>query len=85
MLFYLGAEDYLEGDYKLVASDLEMDRHRRYETSVSVYKLDDGYIGIWGLSNVYPELGMAEDFDILCEAAEYEEVQIISYKPKSIK
>lgn len=79
------AEDYLEGDYKLVASDLEIDRHRWYETSVSVYKLDDGYIGICGLSRIYSELSAAKDFDIQCVADEYEEAQIISYKPKSTK
>lgn len=79
------AEECLEGDYKLVDRDLEPERHRWHETSVNVYKLDDGYIGIWGLSNIYSELSTAEDFEIQCEADEYEEVQIISYQPKSIK
>ena len=79
------AEDFLEGDYQLVASNLEIEHHRWYETSVNVYKLDDGYIGIWGLSHIYSEIGMAIDFEIQCEVDEYEEVQIISYKPKSIK
>lgn len=79
------AEEYLEGDYKLVARDLEIARHRWHETSVNVYKLDDGYIGIWGLSKIYSELGTADDFKIQCEVDEYEEVQIISYQPKSIK
>lgn len=79
------AENLLEGNYILVARDLEIARHRWHETSVNVYKLDDGYIGIWGLSNIYSEMDRAEDFRIPCEADEYEEVTSISYKPKSIK
>lgn len=38
------AGEYLEGGYKLVARDLEIARHRWHETSVNVYKLDNGYV-----------------------------------------
>ena len=76
------AEDLLEGEYELVAENLDISKHRWYETSISVYKLEDGYIGIWGLSDIRSEIGMSDDFDILCNAEEYVEIPIISYGPK---
>lgn len=75
------AEDYYVED-RCVAKNLNIDKHRWYTISTSVYKLEDGYVGITGVSSLNSEEMNYADCDVLCQAEEYEEVQITSYKPK---
>ena len=37
---------------KKVIENLEIDRHRWYEVSTTVYKLEDGFVGVRGVSNI---------------------------------
>ncbi len=66
---------------ELVAYDLEIDRHRRYSTSVDVYQLDDGFVGVWGIDSVHGDM-YYEDCGLKCEASEYEEYSAINYRMK---
>ena len=69
-------------ELKTVSEDIEVDRHRWYEVSTTIFKVEDGYVGVRGVTHLYSE-GMAySDCDCLCEASEYEEVQTISYREK---
>ena len=69
-------------NYKKVASDLEIDENIWYATSTSVYKLEDGYIGINGVSDLFGIDRSYTDCDILCTIEEYEKIQTVFYKPK---
>ena len=79
-------EDSLQYDLKefpkRVAKNLEIDKHRWYEVSTSVYKLEDGFVGIKGVSNIYTKNMDAENCCFECSANEYKEIQSISYKRK---
>lgn len=77
------AEDMIEGDYKRIQKDLDIDRHRWCEISTSVYKLEDGLVGIRGASCLYSEMMTFSDANVHCTAEEYEEITVISYRPKS--
>ena len=68
-----------------VAENLEMDNHRWYEISTSVYKLEDGFVGIRGVSTIYSEYMNAEDCCTKCSASEYIEIPSVSYKQKNEK
>ena len=50
-----------------------------------MYKVEDGYVGIRGISQIYSEYMSDKDCDYLCEASEYEEVQTVSYRVKQNK
>ena len=75
--------DFLnKGLPQLVAENLEKDEHRWYEVSVSVYKLEDGFVGIKGVSKIYGEGTTPEDCCTKCSASEYIEISSITYKRK---
>jgi len=71
-------------DYeKELASDVDISRSRFYETSVSYFQLEDGILGIIGVSNIYAECMTASDCGVHCYAFEGEEYTTVSYKPKT--
>lgn len=78
--FSLREVDTIEGDYTRVASNLDVSQHRWYSTAMNVYKLEDGFVGVWGLFQIFYEMNVASDFDIVCEAFEVEEVPSVKYK-----
>lgn len=81
-LYYIDdAEDIIDYEKKL-ASDIDISRQRWYETSTSYFQLEDGILGISGLSNIYSEYMMASDCDVQCFAFEGEEFPTISYRSK---
>ena len=65
---------------KRVAENLEKDEHRWYEISTSVYKLEDGFVGVRGISFKYPDI--LDDYIPKCSASEYIEIPSVSYKRK---
>ena len=77
------AEDVIPKEVKCVATDVERYRYRWYSTCVNVYACEDGYVGIWGVSQLYSD--MMTFSDCQCEALEYEEVTTITYKPKRLQ
>ena len=77
------AEDAISGDTtKKIASELDPDHHRWYTVSASVYQLEDGYVGITGVSELNSEYMRYSDCGYPSEACEYEEFTTISYRPK---
>ena len=72
-------------ELKKVAEGLEIDKHRWYEVSTTVYKVEDGYVGVRGVTHLYSEGMTYSDCAYLCKASEYEEVQTISYRVKQNK
>ena len=72
-------------ELETVSEDIEIDRHRWYEVSTTIYKVEDGYVGVRGVTHLYSESMTYSDCDCLCEASEYEEVQTISYRVKQNK
>ena len=79
-------ENSLFNNYKdfpqRIAENLEKDEHRWYEVSVSVYKLEDGFVGIKGVSKIYGEGTTPEDCCTKCSASEYIEIPSVTYKRK---
>jgi len=70
-------------DAKLVESDLDVDKHRWYETSLYVYKLEDGFLlGIRAVSDIFSEMSGLEDIDWDLNFQEMERVQAVTYKVK---
>jgi hypothetical protein len=72
-----------EEDFNLevVASGLYVDKHRWYEISTSVYKCEDGFVGVSGVSQLYSESSDYEDCYYECIAEEFEPKQITTYVP----
>jgi hypothetical protein len=77
------ASNYLENEYlgKRVAINLDVDKHRWYELSTTVYAIDDIYIGLRGISDIYSETMDYDGLDYV-KAFEMEPVQSITYKAK---
>lgn len=73
------AEDLLK-DCKFIER-INHDSHRWYITAIDIYKVEDGYIGVWGVSELKSEMMSFSDCDIHCEAEEYKAVNTISYIP----
>lgn len=65
---------------KRVAENLEKEEYRWYDVSVSVYKLEDGFVGVRGISFKYPDI--LDDYIPKCSASEYIEIPSVSYKRK---
>ena len=65
-----------------VAEHLEIEKYRWFSVSTSVYKLEDGFVGIRGVSDIYSDDIDAEDCGVRCTACEYEEFPHVRYKKR---
>lgn len=68
-------------DAEAVVRDLNLDRARWYEISTNVYKCEDGFVGVTGVSNLYSEMMSWSDCDCKCVAEEYKQVPTVTYVP----
>lgn len=68
--------------FERIQSGNDLDEHRWYSTAEDIYKLEDGYVGVWGLFQIFSEWGYAKDYDVRCAAYEVEPVPSIKYIPK---
>lgn len=68
--------------FERIESGNNLDEHRWYSTAEDIYKLEDGYVGVWGLYQIFNEMNYPSDFEIECEAYEVEPVPSIKYIPK---
>ena len=73
---------YFKKNYKDVASEIDVDKHRWYEISTTVGKIFGRFLGIRHVSNVFSEQMGIEDCAHTLEFHEMEEVEIKSYKKK---
>lgn len=74
-------EDAVDEKTKKVET-IDVDKHRHYSIATDVYQCEDGFVGVTGLYEIFSECSMRSDFDINCEASEYEAFQKVTYKPK---
>lgn len=74
-------EEHLGSDL-LVKNDIDIDKHRWYETSVSVFKCSDGLLGIRLPSQLYSESSEWSELYSGIEFYEVEEVMEVVYKLK---
>lgn len=75
--------DFLDEELpQRVAENLEKEEYRWFEISTSIYKLEDGFVGINGLSKIYSEGTNVEDYCFKCFASEYQEIPSVTYKRK---
>lgn len=65
-----------------IASDLLPDSHRWYETSISVFKTDEGFLGVRALTQLYSESSEVEDCYHVLKFYDMMEESIITYAPK---
>lgn len=72
--------EYFENNSKLVACDLEVERHRHYETSIDVYDIDSRYLGIRFISNLYSDYYTYEDCFYYLEFFEMREIIVRSFE-----
>jgi len=70
-----------ESSLEAVANGLYVDKHRWYEISTTVYKCEDGFVGVSGVSQLYSESTEYEDCCRECIAEEFEPKQITTYVP----
>lgn len=77
------AEDFIKKINK-VASDIYVEKHKWYNISTNVYKLEDGFVGITGSSDLKSETINWSDCDYMCIAEEYESVYKLIYQPKNL-
>ena len=58
------AVELLEGEAKLLADGIDVSRHRLFEISTSYFELDNGILGIRGVSKIYSEMMSALDCNV---------------------
>lgn len=78
---YLFEEDF---DLEMVAHGLYVDKHRWYEISTSVYKCEDGFVGVSGVAQTDSEMMDCEDCLCECFAQEFEPKQTTTYVPRNV-
>ena len=60
-----------------------LERHRWFSTAVTVYKLEDGFVGVSGICDIFTDWDDYKVFGIKCHAGEMIEVPTITYKWKA--
>lgn len=65
-----------------VTERLDIDKHRWYETSISVYKIPEGLIGVKSITDLFSESSEVADIFHTLQFYEMEEIQTVSYKIK---
>lgn len=56
---------------------------RWYTLATDIYEVDNGYIGVSGVSELEPEITDYSETDEHCFAEEYKAIQTITYVPKT--
>lgn len=74
------AEDILKGCKFKNRQDYESNRW--YILATDIYEVDDGYIGVSGVSELKSEMMDYSDAGEQCFAEEYQVIQTITYLPK---
>jgi len=78
-------EEHFNKNFSQVASGLDTQTHRWYETSTTVIKIYERFLGIAYITNMFSEMQDYEDCYVEINYSEMEEVQITSYKYKKEK
>jgi len=73
-------EEYFENKYECVVTGLEVDKHRWYETSVTVIKINGRFMGIRSITDVFSEQMMCSDCYETIQFFEMKEISTITYQ-----
>jgi len=73
-------DEYFKKNYKGVASEVDVDKHRWYEIATAVIEIFGRFLGIRHISNMYSEEMDFEGCYCYLEFFEMEEIEIKSYK-----
>lgn len=65
-----------------LACELDIDKHRWYETSISVWETELGLIGVRAITNLYSENSSYSDIYYTLKFFEMEPIETITYKIK---
>jgi hypothetical protein len=71
--------DKILNQCEIVDTDLDVDKHRWYETSIVVYKLNGEFFGIRYVTDTFSESSSIEDMCWTIKAFPMKEVQTITY------
>lgn len=74
-----GAEEQY---YEPIASGLDVDKRRWYETGMSVYPIKGGYLGVRHIQDLFSEQSMASDIGWVLQFFEMEKYMVVTYKEK---
>ena len=72
--------EYFEDKFKVVDSELDIDKHRWYELSTEVLAINGGYIGVRSVTQCYSEQSSIDDMYHRLEFFEMEQIQTVTYK-----
>lgn len=72
--------EHFKGKFKPLKLGFDIDRHRWYETSVTVVEVYGKPLGIRSITNVFSESSSVEDCSFTLEFFEMKEVSVISYE-----
>lgn len=75
-------EEHFEDKYEAVDWDLDVDTHRWYETSITVLKFNDCFMGVRFITKMFSESQEYEDCYHHLEFMEMEEYSTVSYRTK---
>jgi hypothetical protein len=77
-------DEYFEYELKIKSLEegLDIDKHRWYEVSTSVYPIGDRFLGVSGISQCYSESSGPEDCCHASEAFEMVEKKTVTYVKK---
>lgn len=70
-------------ELEFIEGNLDVDKHRWFETSCAVYKCEDGFVMVQGVSTMFGEDMEWEDCGFECNVEECFPVQSIRYLTKS--
>jgi len=65
-----------------IDEEIDIEKHRWYETSISVYDTSKGLIGVRHASQLYSESSMWEDLGYTIKFFEMESFEIITFRKK---
>ena len=68
--------------YVVLAEEIDVDKHRWYETSVTVVKIDDRFMGIDHVSNIFSETMHVSDVGYIIKFFEMVEINQPTYIKK---
>lgn len=63
-----------------IQSNLDVDKHRWYENSTTVYKISDKLLGVRGATQMHSESSSFDDLCVNWKFFEMKEVQTITYE-----
>ena len=73
---------FYKANPKMVKEGMNVDKHRWYEISTSVYRIGEWYLGVCGVSGLFSESMGFDDCMVETNAFEMEQVQSVTYIQK---